>query len=165
MLGKQPERCLRSRIEGLRQPNRLCALLPFDSGENAINPNAGIWKISKQISERYPFTINADQTEIHFTLKQNKRAFIAKGSSLRVHRRGSQGGPGSGFNLWMRASGIFHECTIPLPLRGEPTIQRFHGRQESDLSEVWQGADDQRSASDRLGTRALHRALHRARVL
>jgi hypothetical protein len=28
-------------------------------------------KISKQISDRYPFTINADQTEIHFTLNQN----------------------------------------------------------------------------------------------
>jgi hypothetical protein len=55
----------------LRQPNRLGALLPFDSGENAINPNAGILKISKQISDRYPFTINADQTEIHFTLNQN----------------------------------------------------------------------------------------------
>ena len=71
MPGKQPERCLRSRIEGLRQPNRLGALLPLDSGENAINPNAGILKISKQISERYAFTINADQTEIHFTLNQN----------------------------------------------------------------------------------------------
>jgi len=54
----------------LRQPNRLGALLPFDSGENAINPNAGILKISKQISDRYPFTISADQTEIHFTLNQ-----------------------------------------------------------------------------------------------
>lgn len=86
MPGKQPERCLRYRIEGLRQPNWLGALLPFDSGEDAINPNAGILKISKQISERYAFTINADQTEIHFTLKQNKRAFIAKGSSLRFHR-------------------------------------------------------------------------------
>jgi hypothetical protein len=58
----------------LRQPNRLGALLPFDSGENAINPNAGILKISKQISDRYPFTINADQTEIHFTLNQNSEA-------------------------------------------------------------------------------------------
>jgi hypothetical protein len=56
----------------LRQPNWLGALLPFDSGENAINPNAGILKISKQISDRYPFTINADQTEIHFTLSQNR---------------------------------------------------------------------------------------------
>jgi hypothetical protein len=60
----------------LRQPNRLGALLPFDSGENAINPNAGILKISKQISDRYPFTINADQTEIHFTLNQNKTSVI-----------------------------------------------------------------------------------------
>ena len=58
----------------MRQPNRLGALLPFDSGENAINPNAGILKISKQISDRYPFTINADQTEIHFTLNQNNLA-------------------------------------------------------------------------------------------
>jgi hypothetical protein len=88
MIGKQPERCLWSRIEGLRQPSRLCALLPLDSGKNAINPNAGILKISKQISERYPFTINADQTEIHFTLNQNKRAFIVKRSSAR-----GSGGP------------------------------------------------------------------------
>jgi len=28
-------------------------------------------KISKQVSDSYPFTINADQTEIHFTLNQN----------------------------------------------------------------------------------------------
>jgi hypothetical protein len=55
----------------LRQPKRLGALLPFDSGENAINTNARILKISKQISDRYPFTINSDQTEIHFTLNQN----------------------------------------------------------------------------------------------
>jgi hypothetical protein len=32
-------------------------------------------KISKQISDRYPFTINADQTEIHFTLNQNTASF------------------------------------------------------------------------------------------
>jgi len=56
----------------LRQPNRRGALLPFDSGENAINPNAGILKISKRISDRYPFTISADQTEINFTLNQNR---------------------------------------------------------------------------------------------
>ena len=62
----------------------------------------------------------------------------------------------------MRASGVFHECAIPLPLRGESSIQRFHGRQESDLSEVWQGSDDQGTASDRLGPRALRCALHRA---
>jgi hypothetical protein len=62
----------------LRQPNRLGALLPFDSGENAINPNAGILKISKQISDRYPFTINADQTEIHFTLNQNISPFASE---------------------------------------------------------------------------------------
>jgi len=68
-------------------------------------------------------------------------------SSLGVHRRASLGGPGAGFNHWMRASGVYHECAIPLPLRGEPSIQCFHGRQESDLSEVWQGADDQRTAS------------------
>ena len=76
MLGSNPlgllPRGLRSRIEGLRRPIRLGALLPFDSGENAINPNAGILKISKQISDRYPCTISADQTEIHFTLNQNR---------------------------------------------------------------------------------------------
>jgi hypothetical protein len=66
----------------LRQPNRLGALLPFDSGENAINPNAGILKISKQISDRYPFTINADQTEIHFTLNQNTGKVRVVGASL-----------------------------------------------------------------------------------
>jgi hypothetical protein len=55
----------------LRQPICLTALLPFDSGGNAINPNAGILKISKQFSDRHPFTINADQTEIHFTLNQS----------------------------------------------------------------------------------------------
>jgi hypothetical protein len=75
MLGSNPlgllPRRLRSRIEGLRRPIRLGALLPFDSGENAINPNAGILKISKQMSGRYPFTISADQTEIQFTLNQN----------------------------------------------------------------------------------------------
>jgi hypothetical protein len=65
----------------LRQPNRLGALLPFDSGENAINPNAGILKISKQISDRYPFTINADQTEIHFTLNQNRHTRSSKTNS------------------------------------------------------------------------------------
>lgn len=68
--GLLPRR-LRSNIESLRQPARLGALLPFDSGEDAINPNAGILKISKQPSDSYPFTINADQTEIHFTLNQN----------------------------------------------------------------------------------------------
>jgi hypothetical protein len=67
----------------LRQPNRLGALLPFDSGENAINPNARILKISKQISDRYPFTINADQTEIHFTLNQNS-LFIAIAQDCRA---------------------------------------------------------------------------------
>jgi hypothetical protein len=36
--------------------------------------NAGILKVSKQISDRYPFTINADQTELHFTLNQNNTA-------------------------------------------------------------------------------------------
>ena len=46
-------------------------LLPFDSGGNAINPNAGIFKISHQISDRYLFTISADQTGIHFLLNQN----------------------------------------------------------------------------------------------
>jgi hypothetical protein len=51
----------------------ISALVPFDSGENAINPNARILKISKQIGDRYPFTINADQTEIYFTLNQNIR--------------------------------------------------------------------------------------------
>ena len=62
-------------IEGLRQPNWLGALLPFDSGENAINPSAGILKISKQISDRYSFTTNADRTEIHFSLDQNTTPF------------------------------------------------------------------------------------------
>ena len=69
----------------MRQPNQLGALLPFDSGENAINPNAGILKISKQISDSYPFTINADQTEIHFTLKQNNhllQLFLYRASRL-----------------------------------------------------------------------------------
>ncbi|MCE2750298.1 MAG: hypothetical protein LW720_00270 [Pirellula sp.] len=61
----------------MRRPIRLGALLPFDSGENAINPNAGILKISKQMSDRYPFTISADQTEIHFTLNQNS-AFLTQ---------------------------------------------------------------------------------------
>jgi hypothetical protein len=56
----------------VRQPNRLGALLPFDSGENSINPNAGILKISKKISERYPFTMNDHQTDVYFTLDQNK---------------------------------------------------------------------------------------------
>ncbi len=55
----------------MRQPIRLGAFLPFDSGEIAINPNAGILKISKQISDSYPFKINADQIEVHFTLNQN----------------------------------------------------------------------------------------------
>ncbi len=45
----------------MRHVNRLAVLTPFDSGENAINPNAGILKISKQISDRYPFTIHADK--------------------------------------------------------------------------------------------------------
>ncbi|MFM8188588.1 MAG: hypothetical protein ACKN85_08920, partial [Pirellula sp.] len=49
---------LMSRIEGFRQPNLLGGLLPFDSGENGINPNAGILKISKQISDRHPITMN-----------------------------------------------------------------------------------------------------------
>jgi hypothetical protein len=35
-------------------------------------------KISKQISDRYPFTINADQTEIHFTLNQNTVGILEK---------------------------------------------------------------------------------------
>jgi hypothetical protein len=46
--------------------------IPFDSVGNATNPSAGIFKISKQISDRYPFAISANQTEIHFTLNQNK---------------------------------------------------------------------------------------------
>ena len=79
--GKQPTvgllpRRLRSGIEGLRQPIQLGAFLPFDSGENAINPNNGILKISKQISDSYPFTINADQTEIPFTLNQNRSVML-----------------------------------------------------------------------------------------
>jgi hypothetical protein len=79
----------------LRQPNRLGALLPFDSGENAINPNAGILKISKQISDRYPFAINTDPTELHFTLNQNigkhlinqNQEIIFSGKSLRTGYR------------------------------------------------------------------------------
>jgi hypothetical protein len=63
---------------------------PCDSGENAINPKAGIMKISKQISERYPFTINADQTEIHFTLNQN-RYLNPSGSMPRVAPNESSG--------------------------------------------------------------------------
>jgi hypothetical protein len=55
----------------LHQPNWLGARLPFDSVENAINPNAGILKILKQISDHNPFTINADQTKIHCSLNQN----------------------------------------------------------------------------------------------
>ena len=108
MLGRQPERCLRSRIEGLRQPNRLSALLPMDSGENAINPNAGILKISKQISDRYPFTINADQTEIHFTLNQNTR-------STAMIRLGKGGGLLSMPRLW---------CDIPNEQTNDVLLKR-----------------------------------------
>ena len=49
----------------------ISALVPFDSGENAINPNARILKSSKQIVDDYPFTIETDQTEIHSKLNQD----------------------------------------------------------------------------------------------
>jgi len=52
-------------------------------GENVIDPFAGILKISRQFSDRYPFTISADQTEIHSSLDQNIFDFILKLESFK----------------------------------------------------------------------------------
>jgi hypothetical protein len=42
-------------------------------------------KISKQISDRYPFTIDVDQTRIHFTLDQNSSTI-----EMHLNRRDEQ---------------------------------------------------------------------------
>ncbi len=60
-----------SESKGFRQPLPLGTFLPFDYGENVINPKIRRKKLSKQMSDRYPFTMDADPTEIHITLNQS----------------------------------------------------------------------------------------------